>query len=136
MTVEEYIANRSPAIQPLLIQLRRLILDSSPQMYEKISWGIPFFYCKGHVCYLNSPKSGPERVELAFLRGFELSDEAGLLRDQGRKTVKSITFTAGQRFAGQSVDDVRIRQYVQEAVLLNELAPDPPAAFVRRKRMT
>jgi uncharacterized protein YdhG (YjbR/CyaY superfamily) len=43
-SVDEYIAQCSPEIQPVLNQLRAVIRAAAPQAVEKISYGMPGFY--------------------------------------------------------------------------------------------
>ncbi|MDR7856735.1 DUF1801 domain-containing protein [Tissierella sp.] len=68
-TIDEYIATCSEEIQPKLIKLRKIILDASSELTEKISWGMPTFYFKGNVIHFAAHKkhiglySGAEAVQ-------------------------------------------------------------------------
>ena len=44
MTIDEYIAEQSPNIQPLLQQIRATIRAAAPDATEKISWNMPTFW--------------------------------------------------------------------------------------------
>lgn len=68
-TIDEYIATCSESIQPKLRDLRKIIKDASPELIEKISWGMPTFYYEGNVIHFASHKNhiglycGSEAVE-------------------------------------------------------------------------
>jgi hypothetical protein len=64
--------------------LHRQILNY-PAVHGKIRFKIPFYDRKSWICYLNPLKNG--QVELAFIRGSELSDYGGWLQTRGRKQV-------------------------------------------------
>ena len=93
-----------------------MLLTADPAIRERISWNIPFYSChKQHVCYLNVIRAEPLAVDLAFLQGTKLSDEAGLLESRGRKNVKSIVIRKISDW-----DEDLLRSYIQEAILLTE----------------
>ena len=116
MTVDNYTEQQTPDHQRILRWLRQLILTSDPDIREKISWNVPVYTYHGtHLCYLNVVRSEQQAVDLAFMSGHELPDEAGLLESRGRKTIKSLII--------RSVDDPDedvVRTYIQEALLLND----------------
>jgi len=111
-TVEKYI-NRFPAeLADLAVAIRRIILDAHPCMTERLSYGIPFFYCGTWVCYLNLTKDF--RLELGFCKGHLLHDPEGRLLAKGRKLVRSLQF--------QSLDDIdeqELNEFLGQAVKLN-----------------
>ncbi|CCH53976.1 hypothetical protein BN8_03112 [Fibrisoma limi BUZ 3] len=118
MTVDDYIENQLPSCQVLLRRLRQLILNAAPGITEKISWNVPFYtYRNQFVCYLNVLRND-ESIDVAFLRGMELTDETGRLEDRGRKTVKSLVV----RFL-TAADEELVLTYLHEALLLNETQP-------------
>jgi len=55
-TVDEYIATCSETIQPKLLELRKIIIDASSELTEKISWNMPTFYFKGNVIHFAAHK--------------------------------------------------------------------------------
>lgn len=59
-----------------------------PEISSKIRFKIPFYYYSSWVCYLNPVK--PDKIELVFINGKELSNSQGLLVDRGRKKVAGI----------------------------------------------
>ncbi|RIV19878.1 DUF1801 domain-containing protein [Fibrisoma montanum] len=128
MTVDDYIVNQLPACQVLLRRLRQLILNAAPGVTEKISWNVPFYtYRNQYVCYFNVLRNG-ESIDVAFLRGTELPDEAGRLDDRGRKTIKSLVVRSLT-----DADEDLFLTYLHEALLLNETQPQKPVTS-RKKR--
>jgi uncharacterized protein YdhG (YjbR/CyaY superfamily) len=55
-TIDEYIGTCSEEIQPKLMELRQIIRDVSPELIEKISWGMPTFYFKGNIIHFAAHK--------------------------------------------------------------------------------
>jgi filamentous hemagglutinin family protein len=89
------------------------LLTMDLNLEEKIRFGIPFYFGRSWICYLNPLKN--QKVELAFVRGNELSNIQGLLDNKGRKQVYSIEF--------EKVSDIPesvIHEIIQEAILLDE----------------
>ena len=98
--------------QQLVAQFLHDLLLEFPDLSCRITYGLPFFYRKKWVCYLNPMKDGS--VELAFTRGHLLSNEQGLLESKGRKLVSSATF--------RQVEDIPVdalMEIIQEALLLD-----------------
>ncbi|MEP2668631.1 MAG: DUF1801 domain-containing protein [Cyclobacteriaceae bacterium] len=92
------------------------LLSIELSLTEKIRFGIPFYYRKSWICYMNPTKKGT--IEFAFTRGNELSNEQGLLDSKGRKQVYSVEF--------ESVNDIpqeTLNEIIQEAILLDEAKP-------------
>ncbi|MBK7638238.1 MAG: hypothetical protein IPJ13_31150 [Saprospiraceae bacterium] len=56
-----------------------------------MKYGIPFYYKKSWICYLNPTNDG--RVEIAFTRANELIENASLLEFGIRKQVAGIMIT-------------------------------------------
>ena len=55
-TIDEYIGTCSEEIQPKLRRLRQIILDTSSELTEKISWGMPTFYFNRNVIHFAAHK--------------------------------------------------------------------------------
>ena len=55
-TIDEYIETCSEEIQQKLVNLRKIIMDVSPDLIEKISWGMPTFYFRGNVIHFAAHK--------------------------------------------------------------------------------
>ena len=113
--VESFIYYCEGKQKALMLYLHNL-LSSGFNLVAKIRYGIPFYYRKSWICYLNPNKKG--MVELAFTRGNELSNVQGLLCSKGRKQVFSVTFDDVA-----AVPDEVIYEIIQEAILLDEAIP-------------
>lgn len=83
-TVDEYIAGASGPVAETLRALRRLILDTLPDVEEIMKWGAPTYRLPNGepVCYLYG---GKDHVNLGFLFGARLEDPEGLLQGAGKK---------------------------------------------------
>lgn len=92
------------------------LLNTELELTDKIRYKIPFYYRKSWICYLNPGKNNT--VELAFVRGNELSNEQGLLDDKGRKQVKSIVFSDVS-----DIPESLIKEIIHEAIILDETIP-------------
>lgn len=103
--------------QQLVLQFLHELMQSHPEVTNKIRYKVPFYYLKSWICYLN-PTKKPVGIEMVFLRGNELSNEQGLLEHKGRKQVAGITF--------QTVEDIPVEsllEIIQEAILLDTTVP-------------
>lgn len=92
-----------------------MIMQSEPNMCERISWNVPFYTCKRMRVGLNVVRSEPLAVDVAFVNGTTLPDAVGLLENRGRKLIKSLIV----RSLGAPDEDI-IRTCIQEALLLND----------------
>ncbi len=117
--VSLFILDQEEPQQEVLAFLHDLIVAQFPELEAKIRYKIPFYYRKSWICYLNPTKGG--KVEFAFIRGNELSNEQGLLDFRGRKQVGGITIG--------SVSEIPVEPLLEvlaEAVLLDEAIPYAP----------
>ena len=115
-SVEAFILEKEGHQQAVLQFLNDLMM-STPEVTSKIRYKVPFYYRKSWICYLN-PIKKPLGIELAFLRGNELSNEQGLLDFKGRKQVAGVTF--------ETVADIPVEtllEVIQEAIWLDETTP-------------
>lgn len=113
--VEDFIYGKEGNQRAILVFLHE-ILSTHFDLTNKIRYKIPFYYNRSWICYLNPIKG--DKIELAFLRGNELSNEQGLLDNKGRKQVYGIEF--------EKVSDIKeevLYEILQEAVLLDESVP-------------
>lgn len=95
--------------------LDEFILDF-PGVTSKLRYGIPFYYKKSWICYLNPIKNNG--IELAFTRANELSNEQGLLDFKKRKQVAGIEIYDLKDFPVTTIQEI-----VNEALLLDETVP-------------
>lgn len=123
--VEAYMLDLEQPQRSILEYLHQLLM-SNPEVTCQIRYKIPFYSHKKWVCYTN-PRDGG--IELAFIQGAELSNEQGLLQARGRKMVTGVVF--------QSVEDIpeaALLEVIQEAFLLDEVAPYNGPKRKKRKR--
>lgn len=99
----------------LMEQLHHFVCQQG-NLQPKIRFKIPFYFGYSWICYLNPIKTAG--VELAFVRGNELSNTQGILEFQNRKQVMGI-----QLFPGQDIPWEHIREIMQEALILDEVKP-------------
>lgn len=95
------------------------LLTTFPTVTSAIKYRIPFYNQKTWVCYLNPIKNG--KMSLCFLRGYELSNEQGLLESKGRKQVLSVDFGSISEIPKDT-----IREVINEALFLDETVPYNP----------
>ncbi len=109
--VEDYILNQPEILKPVIKKLRFLILSASPRIEEKIVYGLPFFYGKKRIFYINVKR---DFVELGFCRGYLMAEHPGL-EIQNRTQVKTITFNSLP-----AIKDKTILPLIHEAILIDE----------------
>jgi len=83
---------------------------------DKIRFKTPFYFRHSWICSLKSTKH--KTIELAFLRGNELSNIQGLLFSGNRKQVSGIEFRSVGDIPLEVLDNI-----IQEALLLDETVP-------------
>jgi len=110
--VEIFIEDAEDNQRQLLRALHQMI-TIYPEVVSKIRYKIPFYYRKSWICYLNPVK--PDKVELAMLRGNELSGHGGILQANGRKQVSGIIYSQASDIDPQVVNSI-----LQEAFLLDD----------------
>ncbi|MCP5062578.1 MAG: DUF1801 domain-containing protein [Ignavibacteriae bacterium] len=113
--VEYYIYNFTGQQKEIMEYIHNLMM-SFPEIVSKIRYKIPFYYRKSWICYLNPIKNN--KVEFAFTRGNELSNEQGLLESKERKQVYSITILDIKEIPRETILEI-----IQEAILLDETKP-------------
>ena len=106
-----------------MAELRPILLGAG--LTEEIKWGKLCFSHDGHNIAIFQPMK--DFLSLMFFKGALLPDPEGVLEEQGpnSRSARRITYT--------SVGDVRrladtLRQYVEEAVDLEALGVEAPAA--------
>lgn len=81
--VDRWIAKLAPAHRDLVLSVRRIIRDASPELEGTIKWGQPCYVFRGNnVCYI-APAA--DRVNFGFFRGADLKDPRHLLEGTGKK---------------------------------------------------
>ena len=87
--VESYLLNLPEGLLEKVFAIRKLIMESAPQMEESIKFGIPFYSWKGPLFYFNKKGNG---INLGFYHGIHLLDEAGILGSHELKMVRHFYF--------------------------------------------
>ncbi len=114
ISVEEFIYNQDGETREVLLYLDELLMGYG--LIQKIRYKVPFYYQKSWVCYLNPLKK--TGVELAFIRGNELSNTQGLLEFNKRKQVAGISIVSLQ-----DIQEQPLREIITEALTLDEFVP-------------
>jgi hypothetical protein len=111
--VDQYIEDLPENIQKITDALRKIILDSSPNLLEEYKWSMPNYSYNGLVCYLQASK---KHVNLGFHKGNELieSDTDSRLQGTG-KTMRHIKIMKMEEIQPEA-----FAALIQEAVTLNE----------------
>lgn len=113
--VESFIIGHEQSQRVIMSFLHRL-LTTQFDLVAKIRYGIPFYYRRSWICYLNPTKTG--QIEFAFTRGNELSNVQGILEDRGRKQVLSTILDNIVDVPEQAINEI-----IQEAILLDDQVP-------------
>ncbi|MFC5269800.1 DUF1801 domain-containing protein [Adhaeribacter terreus] len=82
-TIEEYIDAQPENLQPILHELRQLILITAPEFQESLKWGMPNYGLKKNICYLAAQKD--KYVNFGFHEANLLHDAENLLEGTGAK---------------------------------------------------
>ena len=95
-------------------------------MHETLKYNTAFYVRKSWLCYIGiiRKKIG---VEVCFARGYDISNEHGLLLAKGRAAMRGITFRDVSDFEQKA--DV-FMEILQEAILLDDLRKRSAAADI------
>jgi len=110
--VEDFIFRHEGSVQDILAHFHDLFVNELG-LTTKMAYGIPFYYKRKRIFYLNPKKNGT--VDLAFVRGIEMSNSNGLLELKDRKHIMTIEI--------QSIDKMPYRgimENIEEAIFLDE----------------
>lgn len=113
--VEDFIYTLDDSQRTIMLFIHNLLTNEFT-LIDKCRYKIPFYFMKSWICYLNPSKNNT--VELAFLRGNELSNTQKLLESKGRKQVWSIEL--------KKLDELpllELREIIHEAILLDYAVP-------------
>lgn len=111
--VENFIYQYEGNQHEIMMYFHNLLINQF-ELTDKIRFKIPFYYGKSWVCYLNPLKNG--KIELAFIRGNELSNEKALLNNKGRKQVFGIEFETINNIPHQAIKEI-----ILEALALDDM---------------
>ncbi|GAB2619274.1 hypothetical protein GCM10027035_14360 [Emticicia sediminis] len=117
ISIEDFIESQELVISALLYQLRETILHAHPKMTERFMFNTAMFGVKNELCYfvvLNKNKG----VEIGFHRGFQMSNEQGLLESKKRKFIHGVTLKDLDDFKNK---EAPFKEILQEAIILDEI---------------
>jgi hypothetical protein len=110
--IEDYISELSPTQATIIMTLHRILL-SYPGITCRKKYGIPFYYKKSWICYLIPVND--QKIEIAFIRGNELSNMKNILESRNRKQVMGIILS---KVTDHEIE--KIEFVLQEAILLDD----------------
>lgn len=117
---DEWLENAPSFSRPIATQLREWFLKWEPDLREAIKWNILCFSARKLVCGISACKA---HVSIAFFRGMELPDDAGLFTGGETNTlIRSVRVTSPD-----AVNEKALRALLRAAVALDasELPPLP-----------
>jgi hypothetical protein len=92
------------------------LLTNEYDLTSRITFKCPCYYRKSWICYLKPTKRNS--IELTFFRGNELSNNQGLLTNNGRKQLLSIDIDKVD-----SIPESALNEIFHEALLLDKTTP-------------
>ncbi len=117
LSIEDFIESQEPSISALLYQLRDTILNAHPKMKERFLFNTAMFGVKNELCYfvVLNKNAG---IEIGFHRGFQMSNEQGLLESKKRKFIHGVTFKDLEDFKKK---EASFKEILQEAIILDDI---------------
>ena len=111
--ISDYIATLPDWRGKMLVQLRKLILESAPDLIEEWKWDTPVWSCKGNVVAAGVFK---DHVKLNFFKGASLKDPRKLFNaGLEAKATRGIDIIEGGR-----IDASALKEMVRAAVDFNK----------------
>ena len=111
--ISDYIATLPDWRGKMLVQLRKLILESAPDLIEEWKWDTPVWSCKGNVVAAGVFK---DHVKLNFFKGASLKDPRKLFNaGLEAKATRGIDILEGGR-----IDASALKELVRAAVDFNK----------------
>jgi hypothetical protein len=110
--IDDYIKGLGDWRGTLLARLRRLILETAPDLSEEWKWDTPVWSYKGNVVAAGVFK---DHVKLNFFKGASLADPNGLFNaGLEAKATRAIDI-----HEGQEIDEAALRDLIRAAVAYN-----------------
>ncbi|GGD56584.1 hypothetical protein GCM10011514_20830 [Emticicia aquatilis] len=117
ISIENFIESQEPLIATLMSQLRVTILNAHPKMIERFMFNTAMFGVKNEFCYFVVLKKNAG-IEVGFHRGFQMSNEQGLLESKKRKFIHGVTFRDLEDFKKK---EASFKEILQEAIILDDI---------------
>lgn len=96
----------------LIAHLRKLILETSPDIVEEWKWGTPVWNQNGLICSAGAFK---DHVKLNFFKGASLNDPKGLFNaGLDAKATRAIDFNESS-----DVDEAALKDLIRAAIVYN-----------------
>ena len=115
-TVEGYISTLEDWKGEIVMELREIILEVSPEIKESIKWAQPVYESNGPFSYIKAFKNA---VNFGFWRGVDIKDPQGILQGSGEK-MRHVKITKSD-----DIDHKVFGDFVRQAIKLNEELGDP-----------
>lgn len=115
---ESFFTKLTEEEQEIVLILRGIVLDCIPNIKEKISYNVPYYFLNTRICFIwpSSIPLGPKKgVEFGFCQGHLLPDPRNLLFAGERKIVRSISY-----FSKKEIQSRTLRNFLLEAVILDD----------------
>ncbi len=108
-----YIIKQSPEFQEIIYYVISVVEQEMSDTELLFKWGIPYFYYQNKPFVYIAPNKSKGFVDIGFAKGFQLQSHQNILVGENRNTIKSLRY-----FKIDSIDDVVLREVIQEAKLL------------------
>ncbi|MBP6431417.1 MAG: DUF1801 domain-containing protein [Ferruginibacter sp.] len=109
--VDIYIDDLPTHQKQIATKVRSLILQLVPNVQEKFSYKIPFYYYHGIFCFINKIPNG---IDVGFCRGQDLINEFPQLEVKKRKILASI-----ELLTLKDIEQKQLPQIITTAALWN-----------------
>ena len=111
--ITNYITELADWRGKMLARLRKLILDTSPELTEDWKWGTPVWSYKGNVLAAGAFK---DHLKLNFFKGASLKDPKKLFNaGLDAKATRAIDISDGDK-----IDESALKELIRAAVELNK----------------
>ncbi|HYM38763.1 MAG TPA: DUF1801 domain-containing protein [Thermoplasmata archaeon] len=108
--VDKLLAAIEPPQREVARALRDLVLETGPDLQEKVIYGVPWYRGKSYVCAIAAHS---DHTNLEFYRGTSLRDPTALLEGTGKNLRHVKVYAVGE------VRRPRLRALLREAIALD-----------------
>ena len=85
--VTSYIESVDDNLKPVVLKLRKILVEASPNIKEEIKWGVPTYSLNKNICSIMAHKN---HVNLQIFRGADIKDSHYL--DGTGKSMRHLKF--------------------------------------------
>lgn len=115
-TVVDYIGGLDEWQSDIVSELRKIILETAPEVEEVMKWAQPVYESNGPIAYI---KPFTKSVNLGFWRGIDINDDKGLLQGTGGK-MRHVKYDSID-----NIDRKALAGFILQAIELNRIKGDP-----------